>query len=412
MSSKRVVVTGVGAITPIGNTVAEFWPALLEGKSGAGPITRFDTTRHKVRFACEVKNFDPLEHMDRKEAKRFERFVQYAIVAAREALNDSGLNVAEVGAENVGTMIASGIGGLGVMEEQTLVLLEKGPERVSPMLIPRLIPNMASGQVSIMLGLKGPNTCVVTACAAGTHAIGDAAAMIQRGIATAMVAGGTESVVTPLAIAGFANMTALSERNDSPTTASRPFSASRDGFVLGEGSGVLILEEFEHAKARGAKIYGEVVGYGMTGDAYHITAPAPEGEGAQRSMKMALRLAGIPPTEVDHINAHGTSTPLNDKQETQAVKAVFGEHAYKIAMCSNKSAIGHLLGAAGGVEAVASLKALETGMIPPTINYVDKDPECDLDYVTEGARRYQAAYALSNSFGFGGHNASVLFKKI
>ncbi|MBI1291543.1 beta-ketoacyl-ACP synthase II, partial [bacterium] len=306
----------------------------------------------------------------------------------------------------------SGIGGLSVMEEQTLVLKEKGPKGVSPLLIPRLIPNMAAGQVSITLGLLGPNSCVVTACATGTHAIGDAASLIQRGLATAMLAGGTESVVTPLGIAGFANMTALSERNDSPTTASRPFSKDRDGFVMGEGSGVLLLEDYDHAVSRGARIYGEVVGYGMTADAYHITAPAPEGAGAQRSMKMALRSAGLTPDQIDHINAHGTSTPLNDKLETMAVKAVFGERAYKIPMVSNKSAIGHLLGAAGGVEAIAALKTIETGVIPPTINYSEPDPECDLDYVTEGPRNVRVNAVLSNSLGFGGHNATLVFKRV
>jgi len=412
MSSKRVVVTGLGAITPIGNNVADYWSGLLAGRSGAATITRFDPTNHKVRFACEVKNFDPLQHMDRKEAKRFEPFVQYAIAAAKEALRDSGLDLDKMDREDIGVLIGSGIGGLSVMEEQTLVLQEKGPKGVSPLLIPRLIPNMAAGQVSISLGLLGPNSCVVTACATGTHAIGDAASLIQRGLAKAMLAGGTESVVTPLGIAGFANMTALSERNDSPTTASRPFSKDRDGFVMGEGAGVLLLEDYDHAIARGARIYGELVGYGLTADAHHITAPAPEGAGAQRSMRMALKSAGLTANDIDHINAHGTSTPLNDKLETMAVKAVFGERAYKIPMVSNKSAIGHLLGAAGGVEAVAALKTIETGVIPPTINYSEPDPECDLDYVTSGPREQRVNAVLSNSLGFGGHNATIIFKRV
>jgi 3-oxoacyl-[acyl-carrier-protein] synthase II len=410
--SKRVVVTGLGAITPIGNNVPEFWGALTAGTSGAGPITKWDHSRHKVHFACEVKNYDPLAHFDRKEVKRLEPFVQFAAVAARQALADSGLDIAKVGAENVGTLIASGIGGMDVMEEQTVVLMEKGPERVSPLLIPRLIPNMATGQVSILLGLKGPATCVVTACAAGTHAIGDAASFIQRGMATAMIAGGTEASITPLGVAGFANMKALSERNDSPLTASRPYSKDRDGFVIGEGAGVLMLEDYDHAVARGAKIYAEVVGYGLTGDAHHITAPAEDGEGAQRAMRMALRTAGMTTNELDHINAHGTSTPLNDRMETVAVKGVFGERAYKIPMCSNKSSVGHLLGAAGGVEAIASIMAIHNGLIPPTINFTDRDPDCDLDYVTDGARKISVETVMSNSFGFGGHNASIIFRKV
>lgn len=412
MSLNRVVVTGLGAVTPIGNCVKDFWEGLIAGKSGGAPITKFDTSNHKVKFACEVKNYDPANYFDRKESRRYDPFVQFAIVASREAMKDSGLDVEEVGTENVGVFIGSGIGGLNVMEEQTQILLEKGPDRVSALLIPRLIANMAPGQVSISLGLRGPNSCVVTACATGTHSIGDAFGMIRTGKAIAMVAGGTESAITPLGIAGFANMKALSERNESPATASRPFSKDRDGFVMGEGAGILLLEEYEHAKARGARIYGEICGYGLTGDAHHITAPAPEGEGAQRAMLMALKDGDLPPSEIDHINAHGTSTPLNDKLETIAVKRVFGERAYKIAMSSNKSSTGHLLGAAGGVEAVASLLSIHTGIVPPTINYSEKDPECDLDYVTEGARRQEVTAVLSNSFGFGGHNASLLFRKL
>lgn len=398
-------------ITPIGKSVKDFWEALLAGKSGAGPITRFDTTRHKVTFACEVKDYNPEDYFEKREARRYEPFVQYSIVAAREALVHSGLDVEKVGSENIGVYIGSGIGGLSVMEEQTKVLMEKGPERVSALLIPRLIANMAPGQTSISLGLKGPNSCVVTACATGTHAIGDAFNVIRRGQAIAMLAGGTESAITPLGIAGFANMKALSERNDSPATASRPFSADRDGFVMGEGAGVLVLEEMEHAKARGARIYGEVVGYGFTADAYHITAPAPEGEGAQRAMRMAMKDAECKPTDIEYINAHGTSTPMNDHLETIAVKKVFGDHAYKLAMSSNKSATGHLLGAAGGVEAVSSLLSIVNQVAPPTINFSVKDPNCDLDYVTEGARKMAISTVISNSFGFGGHNACLIFRQ-
>ncbi len=412
MTNRRVVVTGLGAITPIGNTVEEFWKNLIAGKSGAGPITKFDTSRHKVRFACEVKNYDPLDHFDRKEARRNEPFVHYALIASREALKESGLDITEIGPERIGVLIGSGIGGLNVLEEQAKVLIEKGPDRVSALLIPRLIPNIAPGQVSISLGLKGPNSCVVTACATATHAIGDAANIIRRGHAVAMLAGGTEAAITPLGIAGFQNMRALSGRNETPETASRPFSKDRDGFVMGEGAGILLLEEYEHAKARGARIYGEVAGYGMTGDAFHITAPEQTGQGAQAAMRMALEDAAIEPGEIAHINAHGTSTALNDKVETYAVKQVFGEHAQKLVMSSNKSCVGHLLGAAGGVEAVASLKAIEQDIVPPTINYSEKDPECDLDYAVDGARRMPVNAVLSNSFGFGGHNATLVFRKV
>ncbi|MEO8376072.1 MAG: beta-ketoacyl-ACP synthase II [Candidatus Sumerlaeota bacterium] len=412
MANHRVVVTGVGVITPIGNTVPEFWAALIDGKSGAGPITKFDPEKFKVRFAAEVKNYNAEDHFEKKEARRFEPFVQFSVVAAREAMKDSGLDVEKTGSENIGVYIGSGIGGLSVMEEQTQVLLEKGPDRVSPFLIPRLIANMAPGQTSISLGLRGPNSCVVTACATGTHAIGDAFNIVRRGQATAMLAGGTESAITQLGIAGFANMKALSERNDSPMTASRPFSKDRDGFLMGEGAGVMVLEEYEHAKARGARIYGEVVGYGFTADAYHITAPAPEGEGAQRSMRMALKDADMQPNEIEYVNAHGTSTQLNDKLESIAMKHVFGEHAYKLAASSNKSMTGHLLGAAGGVEGIASLLSINNQIAPPTINFTEKDPDCDLDYITEGARKMKITAVMSNSFGFGGHNATVIFRKV
>lgn len=412
MADKRVVVTGMGVFTPIGKTVGEFWNALLAGTSGADFITRFDTTDHKVKFACEIKDYDPNQYFDKRDWRRMEQFVQYALIAAREALEDSGLKVEETNAERFGAIIGSGIGGLYAMEEQCRVLFEKGPDRVSPMLIPRMIANMAAGQVAITLGLKGPNSCPVTACATSTHSIGDAAKILARGQADIMLAGGSESTICALGIAGFANMKALSERNDDPKTASRPFSKDRDGFVMGEGAGILVLETYEAAKARGAKIYGEVAGYGLTCDAHHITSPAPEGEGAQRSMRMALEDAGMKPTDIMHINAHGTSTPLNDKLETLAVKHVFGEHAAKLAISSNKSATGHLLGAAGAVEAVASLLAIQNNLVPPTINFTIKDEECDLDYVTDGPRKMQVDAVLSNSFGFGGHNASVVFRRV
>ncbi len=412
MEPTRVVVTGLGAITPIGNTVPEFWEGLLARKSGGGPITRFDTSGHKVSFACEVKHYDPGNYFDRKESRRLDNFVQFAIIASREALKDSNLDLEEVGHEEVGTIIGSGIGGLQSMEDNMKILLEKGPERVAATLVPRMIANMAAGSVSISLGLKGPNNCTVTACASGTHAIGDAANLIRRGHAKAMLAGGTEAAITPLGVAGFANAKAVSMRNDSPETASRPFSIDRDGFVMGEGAGVLILEDYEHAKARGAKIYGEVLGYGLTADAHHMTAPAPEGEGAQRAMRMALKDAGLPSGEVDYINAHGTSTPLNDKLETYAIKKVFGEHAYEMPVTSNKSSLGHLLGAAGGVEAISSLLSIVHGKLTPTINFSEPDPDCDLDYVIDGPRDKEVNTVISNSFGFGGHNASVIFRKV
>jgi 3-oxoacyl-[acyl-carrier-protein] synthase II len=411
MEIKRVVITGVGAITPIGATVPEFWKALMDGDSGAGPITRFDPCKHKVKFACEVKNYDPANYFDRKESRRLDPFVQFAIIAAREALKDSGLDLEKVGHEEVGTIIGSGIGGLQSLEDQMKVLIDRGPERVAATLVPKMIANMAAGSVSISLGLKGPNNCTVTACASGSHAIGDAMSLVRRGLVTAMVAGGTEAAITSLGMAGFANAKALSTRNDSPLTASRPFSGSRDGFVMGEGSGVVVLEELEHAKARGAKIYGEIIGYGLTADAHHMTAPAPEGEGAQRAMRMAMRDAEVTFDQIDYINAHGTSTPLNDKIETIAIKKVFGDHANKLVISSIKGATGHMLGAAGGAEAIASLLAIKEGLIPGTINYTDPDPECDLDYITDGPRKADLKMVMSNSFGFGGHNASLLFKK-
>lgn len=409
---RRVVVTGIGAITPIGNNVNDFWSNLIAGKSGIDIIKRFDPFAYKlpVVIAGEVKDFDPTKYLDRKEAKRMSDFVKFASVAAKEAFADSGLEVGKFDPTRAGVIVGTGIGGLRDIEDQEKVLLEKGARRVSPFFIPSGISNMASGYISIEFGLKGPNSCVVTACATGTHAIGDAFKIIQRGDADIMVAGGTESAITPLGIAGFANMKALSTRNDEPQKASRPFDAKRDGFVMGEGAGVLILEELEHAKKRGAKIYAEIVGYGLTGDAYHITAPCSDADGAKRVIKMALDDARLNPDEVDYVNAHGTSTPLNDKIETLAIKEVFKDHAYKLKVSSIKSMIGHLLGAAGGVEAVATVKTIKEGIIPPTINYEYPDPECDLDYVPNKAIEYPVKVAISNSFGFGGTNACLAFK--
>jgi 3-oxoacyl-[acyl-carrier-protein] synthase II len=411
MESRRVVITGVGAVTPIGLNAAEFWGALIAGKSGVGPITYFDASEFEVRIAGEVKNFKPEEHFEKKEIRKIDRFVQYAIVAAREAVANSGINLEEEDRNHIGVLIGAGIGGIDFIEEQHLVLTQKGPRRVSPFLIPKIIPNMAPGMVSIYLGVRGPNVAVVTACATGTHAIGDAFNLIQRGQATAMIAGGTEAAITPLAIAGFSNMQALSKQNDNMEKASRPFDAERDGFVIAEGAGVLLLEEMEHALRRGARIYCEIVGYGLTADAYHITAPSPDGEGAARSMQMAIDDAGLKPEEVDYINAHGTSTPLNDKLETVAIKAVFGERAYQIPVSSNKSMVGHMLGAAGAVEGIASAFTIYHGIIPPTINYEHPDPECDLDYVPNKARKQEVRIVISNSLGFGGHNCTIALKR-
>ncbi len=409
---RRVVVTGIGAVTPVGHNVNDTWDALINGKSGIDVIKRFDPFSYNlpVVIAGEVKGFDPKKYINPKDAKRMSDFVKFAIVAAKEAVADSGINLNSIDLNRAGVIVGTGIGGLRDIENQQTLLLEKGARRVSPFFIPSGISNMASGYISIEFGFKGPNTCVVTACATGTHAVGDAFKIIQRGDADIMIAGGTESAVTPLGIAGFANMKALSTRNDEPQKASRPFDAERDGFVMGEGAGVLILEELEHALKRGAKIYAEVVGYGMTGDAYHITAPCSDADGAIRVMEMALNDARVNPEEVDYINAHGTSTPLNDKVETLAVKHVFKDHAYKLKISSIKSMIGHLLGAAGAVEAVATVKTIQTGIIPPTINLENPDPECDLDYVPNESIEYPVKVAVSNSFGFGGTNASLVFK--
>ena len=410
MTKRRVVVTGIGAVSPLGNTIEDTWAAIKAGKSGVGPLTRVDAEKFSAKVAAEVKDFDIEQYVERKEARKMDRFTQYALAAALMAHKDSGLEVNESNAQRVGVWIGSGIGGMETYEQQFLTFQERGARRVSPFFIPMLIPDMASGQVSIYIGAKGPNSCSVTACASGTNSIGDAFKVIERGDADVMITGGAEAPIVNMAIAGFTANTALTTNVD-PATASRPFDKNRDGFVIGEGSGIVILEELEHAKARGAKIYAEVIGYGATGDAHHITAPAPEGEGAARAMQMALDTAGVTPSKVDYINAHGTSTPYNDLFETQAVKTVFGEHAYKLAMSSTKSMTGHLLGAAGGVEAIFTVLALQEGILPPTINLHEPDPACDLDYVPNEARQANIDYALSNSLGFGGHNASLLFKK-
>ncbi|WP_457626655.1 beta-ketoacyl-ACP synthase II [Persephonella sp.] len=409
---RRVVVTGIGAITPLGLNVKETWEGLINGRSGIDVIKRFDPFAYNlpVVIAGEVKGFDPKQYLNPKDAKRMSDFVKFAMVAAKEAVTDSGLETDRIDLNRAGVIVGTGIGGLRDIEEQQTLLLEKGARRVSPFFIPSGISNMASGYISIEFGFKGPNSCVVTACATGTHAIGDAFKIIQRGDADIMIAGGTESAVTPLGIAGFANMKALSTRNDEPQKASRPFDSERDGFVMGEGAGVLVLEELEHALKRGAKIYAEIIGYGMTGDAHHITAPCADADGAVRVMEMALNDARINPEEVDYINAHGTSTPLNDKVETLGIKKVFGEYAYKLKISSIKSMIGHLLGAAGAVEAVATVKTIETGIIPPTINLENPDPDCDLDYTPNKAVEYPVKVAISNSFGFGGTNACLAFK--
>ena len=408
---RRVVVTGVGAVTPLGNSIEETWANIKAGKSGIGELTRVDKENFNAKVAAEVKDFDIEQYVDKKEARRMDRFTQYAVAASMMAHKDSGLEITDENAGRVGVWIGSGIGGMETYEQQFHTFVERGPRRVSPFFIPMLIPDMASGQVSIYLNAKGPNSCSVTACASGTNSIGDAFKVIERGDADVMITGGAEAPIVNMAIAGFTANTALTT-NEDPLTASRPFDVNRDGFVIGEGAGILVLEEYEHAVARGAKIYGEVVGYGTTGDAHHITAPAPEGEGAARAMKMAIEQAGVDPSVVGYINAHGTSTPYNDLFETQAVKSVFGDHSYKLAMSSTKSMTGHLLGAAGGIEAIFAVLALHEGILPPTINLENPDPACDLDYVPNVARQQQVEYALSNSLGFGGHNACLLFKRV
>jgi len=411
MAGRRVVVTGVGVLTPIGTGKDRFWDALMEGRSGVGPIRSFDASRYPTRIAAEILDFDPLDWMDRKDAKRNDRFVQFAIAASRMALDDAGFRVTAENADRVGVVIGSGIGGAITWEEQHKVLLTRGPDRVSPFFIPMLIINMASGVVSILTGARGPNTAPVTACATGAHAIGDAFRIIQRGEADVMIAGGTEAAITELSIAGFCAMKAMSTRNDEPHRAVRPFDAHRDGFVMGEGAGVVILEALEHALARDARVYCELVGYGMSADAYHITMPDPEGQGAALAMERCLRDAGLRPEEVDYINAHGTSTPYNDKFETMAIKRVFKDHAYRLAVSSTKSMTAHLLGAAGSVELIACVLAIHHGTLPPTINYETPDPDCDLDYVPNRPRPCDVRVALSNAFGFGGHNATLAVRR-
>ncbi|MGB8698316.1 MAG: beta-ketoacyl-ACP synthase II [Thermosynechococcaceae cyanobacterium] len=408
----RVVVTGLGAITPLGNTVADYWEGLLAGRSGIGPITRFDASRHDCRIAGEVKGFDPVDYMDRKEAKRMDRFAQFAVAASQQALADAALTIDETNATQIGTLIGTGIGGLKVLEDQQEIYLTRGPDRCSPFMIPMMIANMAAGLTAIHVGAKGPNSCTVTACAAGSNAIGDAFRLVQGGYAKAMICGGTEAAVTPLSVAGFAACKALStSRNDDPTRASRPFDRDRDGFVLGEGVGILILESLDHALKRGARIYAEMVGYGLTCDAYHMTSPTPGGEGAARAIELCLKDAGLTPDQVTYINAHGTSTGANDPTETAAIKHALGNNAYRVAISSTKSMTGHLLGGSGGIEAVATVKAMVEGQIPPTINLDNPDPACDLDYVPHHSRTQAIEVALSNSFGFGGHNVTLAFKK-
>ncbi|EAZ92265.1 beta-ketoacyl-ACP synthase II [Crocosphaera chwakensis] len=408
---KRVVVTGLGAITPIGNTLTDYWEGLMNGKSGIAEITHFDPSQHTCRIAGEVKGFDPHDYLDRKEAKRMDRFSQFGVSASLQVLADSQLVINDLNAEQIGVIIGTGVGGIKVLEDQQEIYLNRGPSRCSPFMIPMMIANMASGLTAIHTGAKGPNTCTVTACAAGSNAIGDAFRLVQRGYAKAMICGGTEAAVTPLSLAGFASARALSTRNDEPQRASRPFDKDRDGFVMGEGSGILLLEELEHALERGAKIYAEVVGYAMTCDAYHMTAPVPNGAGATRAIELALKDGGISPEKVSYINAHGTSTAANDVTETKAIKKALGDHAYRIAVSSTKSMTGHLLGGSGGIEAVATVMAIANDRIPPTLNLDNPDPECDLDYVPYQSRPLEIDVALSNSFGFGGHNVTLAFKK-
>ncbi len=408
----RVVVTGLGAITPIGNNVQDYWDGLKRGCNGVAEITLFDASSHACRFAAEVKNFDPTDFLEPKESKRWDRFSKFGVVAAKQAITNAGLTIDEVNAHRIGVIIGSGVGGLLTMESQSHVLANKGPGRVSPFTVPMMIPNMATGLAAIALGAKGPSSAVSTACAAGSNAIGDAFRILQLGKADAMVCGGAEASITPLGVAGFASAKALSFRNDDPTSASRPFDAERDGFVIGEGSGVLVLETLEHATARNATIHAEIVGYGTTCDAHHITSPTPGGVGGAQAIRLALDDAHLDVSSVDYINAHGTSTPANDSNETAAIKTVFGERAHQIHVSSTKSMTGHLLGGSGGIEAVASVLALKHGVIPPTINYANPDPACDLDYVPNTAREKDLGAVLSNSFGFGGHNVCLAFKKM
>jgi len=409
---RRVVVTGVGVVSPLGTGNEKNWDALMKGQSGIAPITRYDASDLPTQIAGEVKDFNADDFIEKKEQKKMDLFIQYSLAASEIAMQDSGLEITDENAERVGVLVGSGLGGLPTMEHYHDVMREKSYKRITPFFIPMLIINLAPGQISIRFGAKGPNLSTVSACATGTHSIGDAYHMIARGDVDAMIAGGTESTITPLAMSGFNVMKALSTRNDDPTAASRPFDKGRDGFVMGEGAGIVILEDMELAKKRGAKIYAEVAGYGLTSDAYHLTAPAPEGEGAARCMKMALNKAGVNPEEVGYINAHGTSTPYNDMYETMAIKSVFGDHANKLKISSTKSMTGHTLGAAGGLEAVYSLLAMERSVLPPTINYDEPDPDCDLDYIPNTPVESDVNVVISNSLGFGGTNATILFKKV
>ena len=411
MELKRVVVTGLGAVTPLGNNLQDYWKGLINGRSGIGPITLFDASKHVCQIGGEVKGFDPHDYLDRKEAKRIDRFAQFAIAASQQALTDAQFVINDLNAEEVGVIIGTGVGGLKVLEDQHEILMTKGATRCSPFMIPMMIANMAAGLTAINTGARGPNTCPVTACAAGSNAIGDAFRLLQRGYAKAMLCGGTEAAITPLSYGGFGSAKALSTRNHEPARASRPFDRDRDGFVMGEGSGILLLEDLESAQGRGARIYGEIVGYGMTCDAYHITSPVPGGLGAARAIELALRDAQLLPEQISYINAHGTSTPANDPTETQAIKKALGAWAYRVPISSTKSMTGHLLGGSGGIEAVAAVMAITSNQIPPTINLDNPDPLCDLDYVPHQSRLLPVEVALSNSFGFGGHNVTLAFKK-
>jgi len=410
--TQRVVVTGMGVMTALGRDLETFWGSLMAGKSGVSLVESFDVSEYPTKIAASIKDFNPEDYMDKKEARRMDRFVQLAVVASQSAIQDADLRIGEnADAERVGVYVGSGIGGLMTWEEQHKILLEKGPKRVSPFFIPMMIANMASGQISMNTGAKGPNSTAVTACATGTHSIGDSYRLIKHGEADVMICGGAEATISPTGMAGFCALRAMSTRNDEPEKASRPFDVDRDGFVMGEGAGILVLESLEHALARGARIYAEVIGYGMSADAHHMTDPAPGGEGAARCMVKAIKDAGLQPSEIDYINAHGTSTGVGDKSETAAIKSVFGEAAYKVPVSSTKSMTGHLLGAAGGVEALISALTIKHGMIPPTINLDNPDPECDLDYVPNVPRQADVKVAMSNSFGFGGHNATIILKK-
>ncbi|MFA3781967.1 beta-ketoacyl-ACP synthase II [Melioribacteraceae bacterium 4301-Me] len=411
MSKRRVVITGLGALTPIGNNLEEFWEGLKTGRNGAGLITRFDTTNFNTKFACEIKNFDPLTYIDKKEVRRMDPYTQYALATAAMALEDSQIDLSKINLERAGVIFGSGIGGMDTFEKQHIAFIEGGAKRISPFFVPMMISDIAAGQISIKYGLKGPNYATTSACATSSHAIADAFILIQRGSADIIFCGGSEAAITPMSIGGFNAARALSTWNDRYLEASRPFDKDRNGFVMGEAAGTLILEELEHAKNRNAKIYAEIIGVGLTGDAFHITAPPPGGEGAVRSMREALRDGNVKPDEIDYINAHGTSTELNDLHETQAIKTVFGDHAYKLSISSTKSMTGHLLGAAGAVEAIATILTIKNNLIPPTINLDVPDPECDLNYTPKVAVEREINYAISNTFGFGGHNATLLFKK-